>query len=86
MITKETPLGVNKRIAARLRGLLGEREIKPAEMAKALGIQPQSARRRLKGEHDFKMNELEAIADWLGIGIASLVNPPPKEPEDDEGG
>lgn len=86
MITKETPLGVNQRIAARLRGLLGERDIKPAEMAEALNIKPQSARRRLKGEHDFKMNELEVIADWLGIGLASLVNPPPKESENDEGG
>lgn len=86
MITQETPLGVNKRIASKLRGMLGERDIKPAEMAEALNIQPQSARRRLKGDHDFKMNELEAIAKWLGVDIGVLINPPPSGPADDESG
>lgn len=63
----------NERISTNLRGILAERRLGRSELANVLHISPQSASRRLNGEHDFKLSEINAIADWLEIEPGSLI-------------
>ncbi len=44
-----------------------------ADLAKHLNISIYSVSRRLNGRHDFKIDELETIATWLGVPINQLA-------------
>jgi transcriptional regulator with XRE-family HTH domain len=48
-----------------------------SELADALGISHNSARRRMTGEGTFTLNQLQAAADWLGVRISDIITPTP---------
>lgn len=71
--TKTTPGTPSQRLASTLRGLLAERRLKATDLATALDISNSAASRRLSGEHDFRINEIEALATWLDIPVGRLL-------------
>ena len=44
-----------------------------ADVAKVLGVSPAAVGARLRGETEFKISELQAIADHLHIALATLI-------------
>lgn len=59
----------------RIRALMAEHEPRynGRDLAAALKISPQSAGRRLNGKHDFRISELQQIADWLEVPLYRLT-------------
>lgn len=55
---------------------MGSRNFKAGDLAKTLNISPQAAGRRMNGRHDFRINELSVIAEWVGWPLENLVSKP----------
>lgn len=83
MASTETPkdppslLTANEKTASSIRAIMAARSPKLTgkDLARALGISQQTASRWLNGQHDFKLTELEKIADWLKVPIKALILP-----------
>lgn len=43
------------------------------ELASLLNLSQQSASRRMNGETDIDLDELEVIAGWLGVNVPALL-------------
>lgn len=68
-----TPTEYAEAVAAEVRAELGRQRKSGSDLAKVLGISPQSIGRRLSGEIAFDVAELSRIATWLGIEIKQLT-------------
>lgn len=77
MQTTEPRAPANDRVATNLRILLATRQERPADLAAALDISPQSAGRRLRGEHDYRLTELEELARLFSVTLEDLLADPP---------
>jgi AraC-like DNA-binding protein len=64
-----------KRVATEIRGLMGARNLTATDLANHLGVHRWTAARRIKGETDLSINELEAIAAWLDVPVTRLISP-----------
>ena len=73
----ETTGRASERTAATLRGIMASRtpKLTGADLARHMGISQQSASRWLNGHHDFKLNQVERIAQWLGVHPEALTPP-----------
>ncbi len=60
-------------VATRVRGLLAEKNLKQADLAKALGRSQASISDRLRGAKDFDINELPALTTLLGVSVGYLL-------------
>lgn len=69
----------NQRAAAQIRAYMAARKRTSADLAVKLGISTQTVNRRLAGDaaSSFDLDEIEKIADWLGVPIAHIVDPVP---------
>lgn len=69
----------NQRAAAQIRAFMAARKRTGAELAVLLGISAQTMNRRLAGESasSFNLDEIQVIADWLGVPIAHIIDPVP---------
>ena len=63
------------RVATEIRGLMGARKLSPIDLAKALNVSRHTASRRINGETDLSINEVEAIAAWLDVPVTRLIAP-----------
>lgn len=54
---------------------MAARNLKGIDLAAALEKSPSSAARWMRGEHAFRLDELEAIATWLDVPIDKLIPP-----------
>lgn len=61
-------------VAANVRAELARRRITQTDVAQRLGVSRQNVAQRLNGSVDFRVGELIAVADMLGITIAELLN------------
>lgn len=65
-----TKLSVN--IFPKLRGKMAECKDDVNSLADRLGVSPSTVRRRMRGERDFKLNELTVLAKRYGESIEEL--------------
>lgn len=66
----------NERVAAQIRAFMAARKKRSAELAQLLNITPYTANRRVQGDGaPFDFNDVEAIAGWLGVPVAHIVDP-----------
>ena len=61
-------------VAANVRAELARRRITQTDVAQRLGVTRQNVAQRLNGSVDFRVGELIAVADMLGITIAELLD------------
>ncbi|MGR9839052.1 helix-turn-helix domain-containing protein, partial [Escherichia coli] len=66
------------RLAGEVRAELARQKRTAGEMAQVLGITAHTAGRRLSGAVPFNVTELDAVARWLGVDVASLVQETPR--------
>jgi len=66
------------RTAGRIRAHMAERNDGPAQLAEALEISRPTARRWMAGRHNFTLNEIDAIAEWLDLDPFELWSPTKK--------
>ena len=50
---------------AKIKGLIAENEITQAKLAKVIGITPPNLNEKLNGRRDFKVSEIQAIANYF---------------------
>jgi transcriptional regulator with XRE-family HTH domain len=62
------------RTAGAVRAELARRRISGRELARGLGWSVPTTWRRLSGTSPFDVNELAAVAAYLGVPVASLVS------------
>ena len=60
-------------VAAEVRAELARRKIPQSGLVGVLHMSEVSVSRRLRGETPFDINELVAVADFLGVPIATLL-------------
>jgi transcriptional regulator with XRE-family HTH domain len=69
-------VNANERVAAQIRAFMAARKMRSADLAQLLNITPYTANRRVQGEGTpFDFNDVEAIAGWLGVPVAYIVDP-----------
>ena len=61
-------------VAANVRAELARRRITQTDVAQRLGVSRQNVAQRLNGSVDFRVGELIAVAEMLGITIAELLD------------
>lgn len=60
-------------VAANIRAELAVRRQTSKDLARVLHIGQRAASRRLSGDLDFSLNELDAVARWLGVARVELM-------------
>ncbi len=60
-------------IAEEVRALLGRRDMSRSELGRRIGISQSAISRRVGGLEPFDVDELEAVASVLGVGVADLL-------------
>jgi len=63
-----------ERTAATVRAELARQRKSGRELSRALDWSTASTWRRLSGTHPFDINELAAVADFLGVPLSSLIS------------
>ena len=66
------PTTVTQSIASEIRAELGRKRIPQADLANVLGVSQAGISRRLSGDTPFDVNEVAAVADFLGVPVALL--------------
>lgn len=61
------------RLAAEIRAELGRQNKRIPELAAGTGINAATLRRRLQGERPFFLEEVDAIAQFLGFPVSEIV-------------
>ena len=61
---------------AAVRAALAERHISQTVAARVMHLAPQSLSDRLLGHARFQLEDIDALADYLGIRPAQLLEPP----------
>ena len=55
--------------------MINARHLQKKDLAKALGIAPQTISKKLRSEITWTINETQAAADFLHTDVATLLNP-----------
>jgi transcriptional regulator with XRE-family HTH domain len=64
-----------QRIATEIRGIMAARKLGSLDLANYLQVHRSTANRRINGESDLTINEIEAIAGWLDVPVTRLIAP-----------
>jgi transcriptional regulator with XRE-family HTH domain len=74
-VTQIAPQGVDlaAHVARRVRGLMGEHQVRQTDLAKMLGVSQSAASDRLRGVTDFPINELPVLAAEFSTSIEYLL-------------
>jgi len=70
------PTTTTQRVAAEIRAGLARRGLTQGDLAAALGLSQAAVSRRLTGEVPIDVEELTAVADWLGVPLSALLAEP----------
>lgn len=62
-------------VAMNVNLMISARHIQKKDLAKALGIAPQTISKKLRSEITWTINETQAAADFLNTDVATLLNP-----------
>lgn len=68
-----TKKGLSSKVAARVRAVMGAQKITITTLANVLGQSQDMASRRVNGDVDFKLGEIEAIANLTGYNPADFL-------------
>lgn len=60
-----------------IRAEMARKRKNQSELAAILGVSQAGVSRRLKGTTPFTVNELYAVARWLGVSVKALVEDDP---------
>jgi transcriptional regulator with XRE-family HTH domain len=60
-----------------IRAELARRGLKQVDVAEKLGIDPAQVGRRMNGDIDWRLSELQAVAAMLEVPVSALVDEPP---------
>lgn len=64
---------LSEQVAGSVRAELARRRLGAADIAPALGIDVRSAQRRLSGHTPFAIDEVAAVAAFLGTPVGTLL-------------
>jgi transcriptional regulator with XRE-family HTH domain len=64
---------LREHVAEEIRVLLARRKMSATQLARLTGLKQSSLSRRMTGETAFDMDDLELIADVLGVSITDLM-------------
>ncbi len=64
---------LRERTAEEIRALLARRRISAAELARRTGMKQSTLARRMTGETAFDLDDLEVIAEVLGVEVTDLL-------------
>ena len=64
---------LRERAAEEIRVLLARRRVSAAELARQTGMKQSTLARRMTGEIAFDLDDLEKIADVLGVSVTDLL-------------
>lgn len=64
---------VRERVAGAVRAEIARQRRSRLELANAIGVSRATVDRRLAGEQDFTVTELQDAADFLGVRAADLL-------------
>jgi transcriptional regulator with XRE-family HTH domain len=64
---------LRERVAEEVRALMGRRRTTGAQLARAIGVPQSSLSRKLTGRYALDVDDLEAIAAYFEIPVASLI-------------
>lgn len=64
-------------VAANIRAEMARRRATQGALAAALGVTQQAVSRRLRGDVEFTVTELQIVAETLGVDPARLLTAPP---------
>jgi transcriptional regulator with XRE-family HTH domain len=71
---RTSPRGrLREHVAEEIRVLLARKRISAAELARRTGIKQSTMSRRMTGETAFDMDDLEVIAEVLGVEVGELM-------------
>lgn len=73
---------LRERAAEEIRVILARRRMSAAELARRTGMRQQNLSRRMTGETAFDLDELEVIANALGVKVSDLVSDADTGPQD----
>lgn len=62
-----------QRVACTVRARMAERRVTQAAVAQRLGMSQAAVSRRLSGSVAFDVNELDAVADLVGVPVTDLL-------------
>lgn len=54
---------------------MGARKLNTVDLAQLLNVSRDTAARRINGDVDLGLNELEAIAAWLDVPVTRIIAP-----------
>lgn len=66
--------GFSDQVVAAIRAEIAWQNRSTKDLAVALRISPRAAARRLNGDVELGLNELSAIAHWLGADVSELLD------------
>lgn len=75
-MTDEVPAArgrLREHVAEEIRVLLARRKMSATQLARLTGLKQSSLSRRMTGETAFDMDDLELIADVLGVSVTDLM-------------
>lgn len=72
MRVDDTGPALGRKTAGEIRAELARQQMSGSELARRLGMTQPYLSRRLTGEVDFRIGELERIAEVLGVPVAQL--------------
>lgn len=64
---------LREHVAEEIRVLLARRKMSATQLARLTGLKQSSLSRRMTGETAFDMDDLELIADVLGVSVTDLM-------------
>lgn len=67
-------MGQQLHISANIRAEAARRGKTQADLAHAIGTSRQAISQRLLGRINWRIDELQTIADFLGVPLAELIN------------
>lgn len=73
---------LRERTAEEIRVILARRRMSAAELARRTGIKQSTMARRMVGETAFDLDDLEVIANALGVKVSDLIRDADKGPQD----
>lgn len=71
---------ITPRPGAKLRGAVSSADLNQADIAAVLDLSPSQISARFTGRIAWRINELQAIAEHLGVPVASLIDEPTEAP------
>lgn len=74
-VTEAENARLGRRAAAQVRALMAARRLTGKELGVELNLSAAAISRRLYGDGAFSLDEIETVADWLGVPVTDIIVP-----------